>query len=79
MKTKQWFVRLGSQYYGDLCDPGTKGQTPRVQNIRAKWRDFQDAISKLSSLRQEADLPVEEQEDSEEAITRSHVTIMKMT
>jgi hypothetical protein len=24
MKTKQWFVRLGSQYYGDLCNPGTK-------------------------------------------------------
>jgi hypothetical protein len=25
MKTKQWFVRLGSQYYGDLGVPGTKG------------------------------------------------------
>jgi hypothetical protein len=25
MKTKQWFGRLGSQYYGDLSDPGIAG------------------------------------------------------
>jgi hypothetical protein len=35
MKMKQWLVRLGSQYYGDLGVPGTKGRAPRVQNIRA--------------------------------------------
>jgi hypothetical protein len=25
LKTKQWFVRLGTKYFGDLCVPGTKG------------------------------------------------------
>jgi hypothetical protein len=34
-----------------------------VQNIRAKRRDFQDAISKLPSLWQEAELPLEEEEE----------------
>jgi hypothetical protein len=65
MKAKQWFVRLGSQYYGDLSDPGTEGRAPRVQNIRAKRQDFQDAISKLpSSLQEEEDLPLEEDEEA---------------
>jgi hypothetical protein len=33
-KTKLWFVWLGSQFYGALRDPGTKGhRAPRVQNI----------------------------------------------
>jgi hypothetical protein len=71
MKTKQWFVRLGSQYYyGDLSDPGTKGRAPWVQNIRAKRRDFQDAISNLPSPGHEAELPEEEEE--EEANKASH-------
>jgi hypothetical protein len=70
LKTKQWFVRLGSQYYGDLSDPGTKGRAPRVQNIRAKRRDFQDAVSKLPSLQQEAELPLEE--DEEEVTNEGH-------
>jgi hypothetical protein len=66
MKAKQWFVQLGSQYYGDLSDPGTECPSPLVQNIRAKRRDFQDAISKLpSSLQQqEEDLPLEEEEEA---------------
>jgi hypothetical protein len=25
LKTKEWFARLGSKFYGDLCQPGTKG------------------------------------------------------
>jgi hypothetical protein len=61
MKTKQWFVRLGSQYYGDLGVPDTKGHAPRVQNIRAIRQDFQDAASKLPSPRHEAELPEEEE------------------
>ncbi len=46
MKTKQWFVRLGTQFIGDLSDPGTTGRAPRVKNIRAVRRDFQDVIAK---------------------------------
>jgi hypothetical protein len=66
MKTKQWFVRPGSQYYGNLCDPGTKGRAPRVHSIQAKRRDFQDAITKLpSTLRQGAE-PVEVEEETKE-------------
>jgi hypothetical protein len=30
MKTKEWFVRLGSEYNGDLSDPRTKGGAPQV-------------------------------------------------
>jgi hypothetical protein len=56
-------VLLGTQYYGDLSDPGTKGSAPRVQNIRAKRRDFQDAFSKVPSPRHEAELPEEEEEE----------------
>jgi hypothetical protein len=63
LKTKQWFVRLGTQYIGDLSDPGTKGRAPRVTNIRAKRGDFQDAISKLPSLRQ---APRTQEEESKE-------------
>jgi hypothetical protein len=33
MKAKQWFVRLGSQYYGDLSDPGTEGRAPRCRTF----------------------------------------------
>jgi hypothetical protein len=68
LKMKQWFVRPGgSQYNGDLCDPGgTKGRAPRVQNIRARQRDFKDAIvSKLPSLLQEVDVPFEDEEEEE--------------
>jgi hypothetical protein len=61
MKTKQWFVRLGSQYYGDLGVPGTKGHAPQVQNIRAIPRDSHDAVSKLPSPRHEAELTEEEE------------------
>jgi hypothetical protein len=46
-KTKQWFVRLGTHYVGDLPNPGTKGRAPRIQNIRAVRCDFQDAVTKL--------------------------------
>jgi hypothetical protein len=34
LKMKQWFLRLGIQYYGDLRNLGTTGRAPRVQNIR---------------------------------------------
>jgi hypothetical protein len=50
MRTKQWFIRLGTQSIGDLCHPGTKGCSPRVQNIQSKRRNFQHAISKLPPL-----------------------------
>jgi hypothetical protein len=73
MKTKQWFVRLGSQYYGDLCDPGTKGRAPRVQNIRAKRRDFQDAICKLPPTQEAEPVEVEEtKEDDDEDTCDRH-------
>jgi hypothetical protein len=45
MKTKEWFVRLGTQYSGHMCDPGTKGPAPSVQNIEAIRRDFLHGIS----------------------------------
>jgi hypothetical protein len=62
-KTKQWFVRLGTQYIGDLSDPGTKSRAPRVTNIRAKQGHFQDTISKLPSLQQ---APRTQEEESKE-------------
>jgi hypothetical protein len=37
LNTEQWFVRLGTKYYGDLCKPGTKDHAPRVQNSEAAW------------------------------------------
>ena len=33
LKTKQWFVRLGTNFMGDLSDPGTKRRAPWVRNI----------------------------------------------
>jgi hypothetical protein len=32
-KTKQWFLRLDTQYIGDLSYPGSKGCATRVKNI----------------------------------------------
>jgi hypothetical protein len=29
LKSKQWFVRLGTKYLGDLADPGINGRAPR--------------------------------------------------
>ena len=49
LKTKQWFVRLGTNYLGDLADPGVNGRAPRVQNIRSLQKDFNDTISWLAS------------------------------
>jgi hypothetical protein len=73
LKTKQWFVRLGTHYVGNLRDPGTKGRAPRVQNIRAKRGDFQDAVSKLPRQRQaEVEEGKEEVGDEEEGTTDPH-------
>jgi hypothetical protein len=58
MKTKQWFVRLGTQYIGDMCDPGTQGCTPVVNNIDAMRQVFQDGISQQQA--QQAVDPTEE-------------------
>jgi hypothetical protein len=60
MKTKQWFVRLGTHFMGDLSNPGTIGCAPRVKNIRAVRRDFQDAIAKMQQ-------PTRAQENDEES------------
>jgi hypothetical protein len=48
LRTKQWFLRLGVQYIGDLCDPGTSGRAPRVKNIRSLRKAFTDSISGLA-------------------------------
>jgi hypothetical protein len=50
MKTKQWFMRLGTHYIGDLCPPSTKGCPPWVQKIQSKQQNFQYAISKKLPL-----------------------------
>jgi hypothetical protein len=55
LKTKQWFVRLGTMYYGDLCDPGTNRRAPRVQNIRSLRKDFNDTISGFASTQRQTD------------------------
>ena len=47
-KTKQWFLRLGQEFYGDLSDPGTTGRAPRVQNIQSLRKAFKDSISALA-------------------------------
>jgi hypothetical protein len=47
-KTKQWFLRLGQEFYGDLSNPGTTGRAPRVQNIRSLRKEFKDSISALA-------------------------------
>jgi hypothetical protein len=66
MKTKQWFIRLGTHYIGDLCHPGTKGRPPRVQNIRSLRRNFQHAISKLPpQSQQQNEAQVEETNESD--------------
>jgi hypothetical protein len=79
-ETKQWFVRLGSQFYGDLRDPGTKGWAPLVQNIQAKQRDFQDAVSKLPSPPHKAELPEEEEEANKAGHNKDRqATVMKIT
>jgi hypothetical protein len=55
LKSKQWFVRLGANYLGDLADPGVKGHAPRVQNIRSLGNDFNDTISRLASQQQQTE------------------------
>ena len=49
LKSKQWFVRLGTKDLGDLADPGVNGRAPRVQNIRSLRKDFNDTISHVAS------------------------------
>ncbi len=55
-------MRLGTEYVGNLSDPGSKGRAPRVQNIRAKRGDFQDAVAKLPRLHH-AQFQVEESKE----------------
>jgi hypothetical protein len=61
MKTKEWFVRLGTWHAGDLCDPGTKGRAPSVYNIDKIRRDFVDGI--LRQAQQETSLSEEESKE----------------
>jgi hypothetical protein len=66
MKTKQWFVRLGTRYIGDMCDPGTQGCAPVVNNIDVMRRVFQDGISRQQA-QQGVTYPTDEGgEESEE-------------
>jgi hypothetical protein len=64
MKMKQWFVRLGTKFIGDLADPGsTKGPSP-------PWvtkEEFKNAITKMKMGQQaeEADRPGEENKEQE--------------
>jgi hypothetical protein len=65
-KSKEWFLRLGQEYIGDLSDPGTSGRAPRVQNIRSLRKAFKDSISALA---QQTSVPTNtsgEQEQEEE-------------
>ncbi len=48
-KSKEWFLRLGQEYIGNLSDPGTSGRAPRVQNIRSLRKVFNDTIARLAS------------------------------
>jgi hypothetical protein len=67
LKSKQWFVRLGTMYYGDLCDPGTNGRAPRVHNIRSLRKDFKDTVSVLATQQQAvASRPEEEEKECDE-------------
>jgi len=65
LKTKQWFIRLATQYIGDLCSPGSKGRATWVRNIRAERKDFKDGISKLPAQQQANLHQVEEEEEGE--------------
>ncbi len=58
-------MRLGTEYVGNLSDPGSKARAPRVQNIWAKRGDFQDAVAKLPWLHH-AQVQVEDQGKAEE-------------
>jgi hypothetical protein len=49
LKFKQWFVRLGTDYLGELADPGVNGRAPWVQNICPLQKDFIHTISRLAS------------------------------
>jgi hypothetical protein len=61
LKTKQWLIRLGTHYIGDLRHPtGTKGHPPPVKNIQTKQRNFQHAIAKLPPQWQHTQAQVEE-------------------
>jgi hypothetical protein len=74
LKTKQWLVRLGTKYFGDLGVPGTKGRAPRVKNIWALQQDFKDTLSALASQRQaEADHPVPQKEQEEQQSTEGEI------
>jgi hypothetical protein len=62
LKTKQWFLRIGTQYYSDILDPGMEGRAPRVANIRSLRQEFKNSISELASAQQPTEahnLPVE--------------------
>jgi hypothetical protein len=47
LETKQWFVRLGTKYFGDLPVPVTKGWALQVKNILRCC----NKISKIPCLR----------------------------
>jgi hypothetical protein len=40
LKTKQWFVRLGTKYFGDLCVPGTKGRAPEHSGAATRFQRY---------------------------------------
>jgi hypothetical protein len=57
LKTKQWFLRIGTQYYSDILDPGMEGRAPRVANIRSLRKEFKNSISELASAQQPTEAP----------------------
>jgi hypothetical protein len=67
-KTKEWFVRLGTNYIGDLAVPGSTKGRARLTNICAIRQEFKEAIAKLKIRQQaeEADPGEEEVEGSKE-------------
>jgi hypothetical protein len=83
LNSKQWFLRLGTKYFGDLCDPGTNGGAPRVQNIWSLRQDFKDTISGLASvqLQTEATSPPPEEATEgniEEDPYKSNLVLMRV-
>jgi hypothetical protein len=69
LNLKQWFLRLGTQCYGDLCNPGTNGPAPRVQNIRSLRNGFKDTISGLASAQPQTQLASQPPQEATECDT----------
>jgi hypothetical protein len=78
LNSKQWFLRLGTQYYGELCNPGTNGHPPRVQNIRSLRKEFKDTISGFASAQPQTQLASWPPQEATECDTERRI-FMKAT